>query len=409
MTAVPGTPDWDKPLFFPQLPHGEFATDHITNSECMERIRSWIRRNDHWVAEPIGWAEHNYIIAEFIYTDGNGNVWTQRLKDVRRRGEDIMGLIMRAARAVRKPTIFLLNLNDVDLWKITSSTNSVKRRADLLDILNQCPNIFLLHWNPSIDIATGRLLGPRTVPIPDFHRSSDFLWDPRPPKNPANDGKVAYRGATLGIWPDGDYRNHERFIVVEALQGEPWANVAFNTLTQGVSGAVAPWIREGLSPQDMSSYPAVIDVDGNANSWEGLRWKLGMGNAVFKAQSTTPFIQWYYPHLVNNLHMYVFDPYEDPKLWKQEMQAILNTSVPLAERRSTKLAEAGRAFAKEHLTMTAMDAFLFTTIRQVYEHYAPDCIYDPAKDNKTTTCWEKRDWRIQGTEGMKLQRKSPRS
>jgi hypothetical protein len=98
----------------------------------------------------------------------------------------------------------------------------------------------------------------------------------------------------------------------------------------------------------------------------------------------------------------VFDPREDPKVWKQEMQAILNTSVPMEERRSTKLADAGRAFAKAHLTMKAMDNYLSSTIQSVYDLYSPDCAFD-LKDSKHTRCWEKRDWRIQGTEGMKLQ------
>jgi len=54
------------------------------------------------------------------------------------------------------------------------------------------------------------------------------------------------------------------------------------------------------SIEDMLQNRYVLDLDGCASSWEGLRWKLGSGSVVWKLKS--PWEQWYYHDLQPWIH-----------------------------------------------------------------------------------------------------------
>ena len=48
----------------------------------------------------------------------------------------------------------------------------------------------------------------------------------------------------------------------------------------------------------MVSYKGQIDVDGNANAWSGLYWKLRSNSVVLKVASPKQHKQWYYDRLI---------------------------------------------------------------------------------------------------------------
>ena len=54
-------------------------------------------------------------------------------------------------------------------------------------------------------------------------------------------------------------------------------------------------VRGPLTLEDMVACRAIVDVDGNANSWDGLFWKLLSNSVVLKVSS--PHAQWYYGRL----------------------------------------------------------------------------------------------------------------
>jgi hypothetical protein len=48
----------------------------------------------------------------------------------------------------------------------------------------------------------------------------------------------------------------------------------------------------------MINYKAQIDIDGNANAWSGLYWKLRSNSVVLKVASPKQHVQWYYDRLI---------------------------------------------------------------------------------------------------------------
>ena len=48
----------------------------------------------------------------------------------------------------------------------------------------------------------------------------------------------------------------------------------------------------------MVSYKGQIDIDGNANAWSGLYWKLRSNSVVLKVASPKQHKQWYYDRLI---------------------------------------------------------------------------------------------------------------
>jgi len=49
---------------------------------------------------------------------------------------------------------------------------------------------------------------------------------------------------------------------------------------------------EHINYKEMISYKYILDLDGNANTWDGTAWKLNSGSVILK--QTSPFHQWFY-------------------------------------------------------------------------------------------------------------------
>jgi hypothetical protein len=48
------------------------------------------------------------------------------------------------------------------------------------------------------------------------------------------------------------------------------------------------WIHD----KDMVNYKYILDIDGNASTWDGTAWKLNSGSVIFKSDSR--WKQWFY-------------------------------------------------------------------------------------------------------------------
>lgn len=64
------------------------------------------------------------------------------------------------------------------------------------------------------------------------------------------------------------------------------------------------FVRHGLGLKEQAGYRVMLDVDGNANAWNSMRWKLHSGSVLLKLE-TEQFVQWYYPDLTSGVHLIV--------------------------------------------------------------------------------------------------------
>jgi len=56
------------------------------------------------------------------------------------------------------------------------------------------------------------------------------------------------------------------------------------------------WITE----YDMITYKYILDIDGNASTWDATAWKLNSGSVIFKVDSV--WVQWFYPEYLEYVH-----------------------------------------------------------------------------------------------------------
>ena len=96
-----------------------------------------------------------------------------------------------------------------------------------------------------------------------------------------------------------------------------------------------------------------LDVDGNGNAWEGLRWKLCAGAVVVKVTSFENYYQWYYDKLVNGTHLLIV-PSESLET------DLVSTIDALAadEALMDRLSRGALAFCEAHLGPDAKEQFM---------------------------------------------------
>ena len=265
-------------------------------------------------------------------------------------------------------TVFLhLGLEDHDVWYHVRQDPSGHLSQEIWRLSNDYPNLYWLHWNPTLIDPDKGLIGPRTVPIPDFEAMTKNREEPRglvaPPWKHRKPG-VAWRGTTTGF-PAGGYQNSDRFRTVKAFMNVLDADVKFGSRVQGVSEHLVPhnMMRGGMGPQDMCKYQVVLDIDGNANAWTGLRWKLKTGTTVVKVKSPA-YIQWYYPYLKHGEH-----------LWVAPVEKVVEESLALAKNGTLcdTLSKNAMEFAARHLSMEAAHDALKSALIHLhkYNHRQP--------------------------------------
>ena len=116
----------------------------------------------------------------------------------------------------------------------------------------------------------------------------------------------------------------------------------------------------------MMHYKATLDVDGNTNSWEGLRWKLLAGAAVVKVRSGLGFVQWYYHRMRSGEELIETDV---EHVVSEAMRVVDNATL------GTHLAEKALAFGEKYLTPAAVDEAVWDLIGNVWRYG-----YDFGKD-----------------------------
>eukprot|EP00744_Colponema_vietnamica_P004378 GILI01006551.1.p1 GENE.GILI01006551.1~~GILI01006551.1.p1 ORF type:complete len:324 (-),score=43.58 GILI01006551.1:170-1048(-) len=92
-----------------------------------------------------------------------------------------------------------------------------------------------------------------------------------------------------------------------------------------------------------------LDVDGNGNAWEGLRWKLCSGAVVVKVASSHGYYQWYYDKLINGTHLIVVPADEIETSLIPTIEAVVRD-----EGLMTTLSRNALAFCKEQLEPEAV-------------------------------------------------------
>ena len=50
----------------------------------------------------------------------------------------------------------------------------------------------------------------------------------------------------------------------------------------------------------MIGYKYILDIDGNASTWDATAWKLNSGSVIFKVDG--PWIQWFYSDFLAYVH-----------------------------------------------------------------------------------------------------------
>jgi hypothetical protein len=283
----------------------------------------------------------------------------QRWYDSRQHLRDLVRLAAER-HAQYEDVVFVVTLGDADLWFGAEPPEGFRGRVKpdrsfelasargqaIATLLKDHANAYFVHWNPSVIDHTTGAIGPRTIPIPDF----DFVCRDFTDMPPYAERKpsVAWRGTTTGepAVPGGRYETSDRYRAVSALDRVKHADVKFSGIVQRRSVPYA-LIGASLTPQDLLAHRVQLDVDGNANSWDGLRWKLAAGAVVVKVDSHR-FVQWYYPDLVAEKHLTVFTFRENnahPEAALQLLVQLLADDTTRGERMSA----AARAFATQHL------------------------------------------------------------
>ena len=284
-----------------------------------------------------------------------------------------LDLIKAEVAKIPQKAILYLNTHDNDAYDIISrSGNPVEGERRFQALFEACPHVYFLAWNPTLYNASRGNVFPRTIPVPDFEilRDGDFEAVPFEQRGAG----IAWRGVSTGTWVGGKYEPSDRYRAVELMQSMPNSNVKFSGLVQGVGGIPQHMMGSGMNRGEMAARKAIMDVDGNANAWQGLRWKLRSGVAVVKFASSRNFVQWYYPLLQDGVHLALIKSYDDKA--KAAVKALLED-----DSRLQSLGRHGREFALKYLSQDAAKAYLAEIIPN---------IHTVAKE------MELADWRIDG-------------
>ena len=202
--------------------------------------------------------------------------------------------------------------------------------------------------------------------------------------------QVFWRGTTTGkkyadskhavrLWPKLYLHFTDRGRTVKLFRGtHAISNVWFTASTEHTipDHAREEWMRPGTRQGMLVDWyqggRVFLDVDGNSNAWESLRWKLLAGGPVLKINSTEGHVQWYYHLLQDGLHLKVVD---------------LN--------RDDVLAEASRLLDDHEGAAAMIRAAMRLSIETISALHAREYL-----DDSILRCWERqemiaqRDWRI---------------
>ncbi|CUG93283.1 membrane-associated protein, putative [Bodo saltans] len=284
-------------------------------------------------------------------------------------------------------TMYFISYYDEDIYLITR--NDIHRRTQLRNFLNDFPNFFFFHYSPAMVMPDGvgaSLLGdrdpfypdrgakklyytmfPRMIPVPHSPTDGETInrimaqsWPPKP--YGARQHQVAWRGSTTGH--ERPYSRSDRSRVVAQFSASDhasskysWADVAFSGVCQGVTQRELPRYGNRMNVEQLMHYQVHLDIDGNSNSWDGLRWRLMFGMVVVKARSSNGFTQWYYRHLQNGVN--IIEARVDDVA--TEARAILDDVD-----RGTKIAAQAKAFGDKYLTFPAMEQAVLEAVRDAW-------------------------------------------
>lgn len=164
-----------------------------------------------------------------------------------------------------------------------------------------------------------------------------------------------WRGVTTGgRFAAAEFREAPRArLVLTSLAAPELVDARFTALKQGAENN--PELQDpkyrgpSVSPAESLRFRYLVDVDGNSSSWSRLVWLLRSNSAVLK--QTSPFRQWYYPWLVPGRHYVPLAP---------DLADVTSVVSALRERdaEARAVADAGRAFALEHLSTLAGFVYL---------------------------------------------------
>ncbi|CUG05178.1 membrane-associated protein, putative [Bodo saltans] len=283
-------------------------------------------------------------------------------------------------------TILFLSYCDYDIY--AASRNDVVRRTALRLFLADFPNFFFLHYSPSM-VMPGNIgasvlgdrdpfypdrrekglyftLFPRMIPIPHFpenvktlERIMEDSWPPRPYGSRRH--QVVWRGSSTG--EQVPYSRSDRSRVVAQFvdasgSSVPWADVAFSApLCQGVTRREVPRVAHRMNADSLMHYQVHLDIDGNTNSWDGLRWRLIFGMVVVKARSSNGYTQWYYPRLQNGVNI-IEVPVDEVG---EAARAVLNDVD-----RGTNIASKAKEFGDLYLSFPAMERAVRNAVRNAW-------------------------------------------
>jgi hypothetical protein len=284
-------------------------------------------------------------------------------------------------------TMFYVSYFDEDIYLVTK--DDVGRRSELRSFLQDFPNFFFLHYSPAMVMPNGvgaSALGerdpfyqdrgarqlhytmfPRMIPIPHAPTDREAMqslmtrrdvWPPKPYGSRKH--QVAWRGATTGLERPYSRSDRSRVVSQFAVNGRSkydWADVAFSGVCQGVTQHELPMFAGRMEVGQLMNYQVHLDIDGNSNSWDGLRWRLMFGMVVVKARSSSGFTQWYYRHLQNGVNI-IESPVDGVAAAAQK---ILD-NVPLAE----EISHNAKAFGEQHLSYPALDRAVTVAVRDAW-------------------------------------------
>lgn len=198
-----------------------------------------------------------------------------------------------------------------------------------------------LQREPGLDVEVPCSLGDVSFwPVPSYssaHAAACLLPDPafyesggyaafrremaaRDTSWEARRATVFWRGSTSGIkryWPPRgahDVAWLPRIELCARVQRSPRlrarcdvgltnvVQIASPLTAEAVAEDIAELMRPPLPKTDYAGFKAVLDVDGNSNSWSGLFTSLLTGACVLKIESPHGFRQWYYDRLEPWVH-----------------------------------------------------------------------------------------------------------
>ena len=359
ITLPPPTPS-PAPMRIPEL--------LMTAAQAKPDIVARLQRLRHMRSK--GEAGGSRLAGYVMYTDGNGNA--ELLVDLgdagSRRANPVSSIFDSAFRKLTLPTFVHFGLEDHDVWYHVRFDPDCELSKGIVELTEKHPNFFWVHWNPTLVNETSGTIGTRAVPVPHFETLQKDESGTLPPVKDRK-AAVCWRGTTTGFF--NPYNLSDRYRVVKQFLPMNWADVKFYSRCQGVGEDIVTndMMAGTMEKNEFASFRVTLDIDGNANAWESLRWKLRYGATVVKAKSVN-FIQWYYPFLTNGKELVV----ANIDSITEEAKTVLE-DVALCD----SMAKAAKAFGNKHLSSSAAGKAINQIVENIYAYQVP------------------RDWRIQNS------------